>query len=422
MPTKPGVYFFKNSENKIIYIGKAKSLKDRVSSYFSDSRPHDAKTLKLIADIKSADFIVVQSEIDAFLLEATLIKKHKPFYNIKMSDDKSYPYIKITKSAVPSVTVVRKKNDKKAYYFGPYPDGSNVKTILRIIRRIFPFESVENHPKKRCLYNHIGLCPCASVIPENKLMYKKNIAKIRSFLDGKKDLVLKDLLKEQKEYIKREEFENASIIQKQIDSINSITSERFDPHFYSEKPDFYFTRINDEIKSLKDILLKYFPEISDLERIECYDISNIQGTNPSASMVVFKHGDSDKSQYRRFKIKSKSTPDDFRMMEEVVNRRFRRDGWENPDLVVVDGGKGQVGSAIKAMVSRNVSVPIIGLAKKEETIVIPINTGRSIEFLEIKLPKSTPGINLLRRLRDEAHRFAITYHRNLRSKSFLTGH
>lgn len=392
-----------------------------MSSYFSDSRPHDAKTLKLVADTKSAYFIVVRSEIDAFLLEANLIKKYKPFYNIKMSDDKSYPYIKITKSKIPSVTVVRKKNDKKAYYFGPYPDGSNVRTILRIIRRIFPFESVENHPKKRCLYNHIGLCPCASVIPENRVIYKKNIAKIRSFLDGKKDLVLKDLLKEQKEYVKREEYENASVIQKQIDSIDSITSERFDPHFYSEKPDFYFERIREELNSLKTILLKYIPHISGLARIECYDISNTQGTNATASMVVFTSGDSDKSQYRKFKIKGRPAPDDFRMMAEVISRRFSKDGWQKPDLIVVDGGKGQVGCAIKAMVSQNTSIPVIGLAKREETIVIPVNTGVSIEFLEVKLPQNTPGINLLRRLRDEAHRFAITYHRNLRSKSFLSG-
>lgn len=337
-----------------------------------------------------------------------------------MADDKSYPYIKITKKEVPSVTITRKKNDKNAFYFGPYPDGSNVKAILRIIRRIFPFESVENHSKKRCLYNHIGLCPCASVISENKTQYKKNISKIISFLDGKKELLLKDLLKDQKNFIKKEEFENAADIQKQIDAINSITSERFDPHFYSEKPDFYFRRINEELTSLKNILLKYIPGIPDLARIECYDISNIQGAKATASMVVFANGDSDKSQYRKFKIKGKSSPDDFRMMAEVISRRFSKDGWQKPDLVVVDGGKGQVGSAIRAMVNQNTSIPVIGLAKKEETIVIPVNTGISVEFLEVKLPKNTPGVNLLRRLRDEAHRFAITYHRNLRSKSFLS--
>lgn len=390
-----------------------------MSSYFSQNRPHDVKTTKLISEIKSVEHIIVQSEIDAFLLEANLIKKYKPFYNIKMSDDKSYPYIKITKKDIPSVTVVRKKNDKKAYYFGPYPDGSNVKTILRIIRRIFPFESVENHPKKRCLYNHIGLCPCASVISKNRHEYRKNIAKIKSFLEGEKDLALKDLLKEQKEYVVKEEFERAATVQKQIDSIHLVTSERFDPHFYSEKPDFYLQRIKNEVESLKEILLKYIPDISDLTRIEGYDISNIQGTNPSASMVVFKNGDSDKSQYRRFKIKSKPTPDDFRMMREVISRRLKRDGWEKPGLIVVDGGKGQVSSAIRSMMLQKKRVPIIGLAKKEETIIIPVRTYVSVEFIEVKLPKNTPGINLLRRLRDEAHRFAISYHRNLRSKSFL---
>lgn len=410
---------FKNSKKEIIYIGKAKSLKDRVSSYFSQSRPHDAKTLKLIKEISNVDFILAQSEIDAFLLEANLIKKYKPFYNIKMADDKSYPYIKITKKETPSITVVRKKNIKNAFYFGPYPDGSNVKVILRIMRRIFPFESVENHAKKRCLYNHIGLCPCASVIPENRPQYKKNIVKIRKFLEGKKNLVLKSLLKEQKIYVKNEEFEKASTVQKQIESIHSITSERFDPHFYSDKPNFYFERIDNELNSLNSILSKYIPDILGLKRIECYDVSNIQGTNPTGSMVVFTDGDIDKSQYKMFKIKSKKTPDDFMMMSEIITRRLNHTDWQNPNLIVVDGGKGQVSSALKTLVANGKIIPLIGLAKKEEIIIIPIKTGTGINFLEVKLPKNTPGINLLRRIRDEAHRFAITYHRYLRSKNFV---
>ncbi len=390
-----------------------------MSSYFLDSRPHDSKTQILISQIAAVAHILVTSEIDAFLLEAALIKKYKPFYNIKMADDKSYPYIKITKSEVPSITVVRKKNDKKAYYFGPYPDGSNVRAILRIIRRIFPFESVENHPKKRCLYSHIGLCPCASIIPENKPQYKKNITKIKKFLKGEKDLVLKGLIKEQHEYIRKEEFEEASNVQKQIDSIISITSERFDPHLYSDRPNFYFERIQNELNSLKTLLTKYIVDLGDLKRIECFDISNISGTNPSASMVVFVMGDSDKSQYRKFKIKSKKTPDDFMMMREVLTRRLKHIDWQTPDLIVVDGGKGQVSSGLKALAENGKKIPLIGLAKKEEIIVVPIKTGASIEFLEVKLAKDTPGINLLRRLRDEAHRFAITYHRHLRSKTFV---
>lgn len=401
-------------------MGKAKNLKARVSSYFSN-KALDSKTLKLVKQISNLSFIQVASEIEAFLLESTLIKKHKPFYNIKLIDDKSYPYIEITTGKNPSLTITRKKLDKKSQYFGPYSDAAALRTVLKLIRKIFPYQSVKNHSKRKCLYYHLGLCPCVITAPENSKPYKKNLKQIEYFLNGKKEKVLKMLLLEQKNYVKHEEFEQAQIIQDKIDRINLITSRSFEPFRYIEKPDFYFERIKNEIDSLKEILKPFYPKINSMERIECYDISNIQGQQATGSMVVFINGERKAKEYRRFKIKTKNTPDDFWMMKEVLSRRFKRKGWTNPNLVVVDGGKGQVGVALRALANSKLRIPVIGLAKKEETIVIPIKSRKGVTFEEIKLLRTTPGVNLLREIRDEAHRFAINYHRLLRKKNMLPG-
>ena len=418
LPSKPGVYIYKDAKNKVIYVGKAKDLKKRVSSYFSN-KALDAKTLKLVAEINSLDYIPVTSEIEAFLLESAIIKKHQPFYNIKLLDDKSYPYISITKNDNPAVLVVRNTKSKNAYYFGPYTDSKAVKVVLKLLRRIFPYQSVKNHAKRKCLYYHLGLCPCVLALPENLETYKKNLSRIRKFLKGESKSLINDLIKEQKDHIKNEEFEKASEIQGKIEYINHITSENYDPFRYLEQPDYYYKRVTDEKTSLENILKPYFGELN-LKRIECYDISNFSGKEATGSMVVFINGDKSGKDYRRFKIKTKDTPDDFFMMKEMLSRRFKSKGWDEPDLVVIDGGKGQVSSALVALVTRGKQIPLIGLAKREETIVIPQKQmGQKLEFLEIKLSKDTGGINLLRRIRDEAHRFAITYHRLLRKKRMI---
>ncbi|HVZ11791.1 MAG TPA: GIY-YIG nuclease family protein [Patescibacteria group bacterium] len=415
LPNKPGVYFFKNIDGKVIYIGKAKDLRRRVSNYFSN-RALDAKTLRMVSEAAALEHIVVASEVEAFLLESSLIKKYKPFFNILMTDDKSYTMLEIAKSPMPYVVLARRQDNKDSEYFGPFTSVSDLKIVLRLLRRIFPYHSVKNHPPKRCLYYHLGLCPCATAYPANLSEYKKNINRLIKFFEGDKENVIKTLLKEQKEFVDREEFEEAGQIQKQIDRINYITQENYDPFHYEEKPDAYFERIKNEVSSLSEILTKYGLDVGDLSRIECYDISNFSGKNATGSMVVFTNGDIDKSQYRRFKIKFKKTPDDFEMHREVARRRAKRDDWNKPNLMVIDGGKGQVSSVLQAHAEMNYHVPVIGLAKREETIVIPIKTGLGLDFLEVKLLSSTPGVNLLRRIRDEAHRFAITYHRLLRKK------
>lgn len=387
-------------------------------------RALDAKTLKLVADITSIDHIQVGSEIEAFLLEANLIKKFNPFYNIQFTDDKYYPYIKIGSAKngnIPYVAITRKTDDKAATYFGPYVSANNVKAVLKVLRRIFPYQSVKNHGKRACLYYHLKQCPCIPAHPENLPEYKKNIKNIERFLRGKKEQIIKMLLAEQKVYVAREEFEKAREIQTKIDRINYITSENYSPFAYEERPDYYFQRIQEELSSLTNILQSNDIPVINLQRIECYDISNFQGTLATGSMVVFEQGDANPSQYKRFKIYGKNTPDDFMMMKEVLSRRLKHPEWGMPGLFVIDGGKGQVSSALSVLKKMGVTIPVVGLAKREEIIVVPRMDGLGeLTFDEIKLDKSTPGINLLRRLRDEAHRFAITYHKLLRKKAFLS--
>lgn len=418
LPSKPGAYIFKNEKGDVIYVGKAKDLKKRVSSYFSN-KSLDNKTILLVKEISSIDHIIVRSEVEALLLEANLIKKYKPFYNIKLSDDKSFPFIKISSDKIPYVSISRNKNEKKSIYFGPYTDAYALKVVLKLLRKIFPFQTTKNHLKKKCFYYHLNLCPCATADNSNIEKYKKNIKLLKKFLNGNAESVLKSLAKTQNEYIKKEEFERAKDIQVQIEKINIITSENYDPFRYQEVPDFYFQRIRKELDSLKEILNKYHLKVNSLERIECYDISNIQGKDATGSMVVFLNGDSSKKDYRKFKIRRIDTPDDFLMHKEMMTRRIKHAEWTIPNLIVIDGGRGQVSSVLQVLKEASFDVPLIGLAKREETIVIPEIVNSSVEFIEVNLSNSTPGINLLRRIRDEAHRFAITYHRLLRKKRHL---
>lgn len=409
---------FKNKQGRVIYIGKAKDLKSRVSQYFRPNRL-DSKTIRMVGEVNTLETIRVNSEIEAFLLEANLIKKYKPFFNVKLSDDKFFPYIVIGKDKklqIPYVSITRKK-DNKGVYFGPYVNVTDVKAVLKTLRKIFPFQSVINHQKKKCLYYHLGLCPCIPANPQNLDEYKKNIERLKNFLNGKTSSVVRGLKSAQKIHIKKEEFEEAAQIQKKIERIEFITSEIYSPFSYMEKPDSYYKRIEDELSSLVYILNANGLKISSLEKIECFDISNIQGKQATGSMVVFSKGDADKSQYRRFKINGKSTPDDFAMHKEMMKRRLKNTQWKYPDLMVIDGGKGQTSSVMSVLKESGHNIPLIGLAKRFETIVIPYPTyNNRYDFLEVKLPEDTPGVNLLKRLRDEAHRFAVAYHRKLRQK------
>lgn len=404
-------------------MGKAKNLAKRVAQYRYQKNFLSPKLDALLSRISSVHHIVVGSEIEAFLLEANLIKKYHPFYNIKLVDDKAYPYIQISSAkklkrmTIPYISIVRRKDEKRALYFGPYPEGSSVKTVLSILRKIFPFQSVKNHPDTKCLYYHMGLCPCISVFPEHLATYKRTIKKIEQFLKGEKRRVISELERERDIYSKREEFEKAQRVQDQIDKVNLVTSPHYHPFSYERNPLAYREKIDNELSSLRQILVAYFHDISKLERIECYDISNISGTNATGSMVVFTNGEANKAFYRRFKIRSKQTPDDTSMMQEVIERRLNRTEWEYPNLIIVDGGKGQVAAAYKVLVRHHLKqIPLIGIAKREE-VIVGIKKTLPLEFFEARLPLTTPGVNMIRKIRDEAHRFAITYHRLLRKKA-----
>lgn len=423
-------------------MGKAKNLKKRVSSYFQNSKNLLEKTKILVSQIKKIRSVIAESEIQALLLEANYIKLYKPKYNAKLTDDKAYPRIRITyKDKYPKVLISRRNNDKKSLYFGPFPNSSSVRLVLKTIRRIFPFQSVANHPNKICLYNHLGLCPCPSVLKDKE--YKKNIQHIITFLKGDTKKVISNLEKERAVLSKLEEFEKAEALQRKIEAINYVTNPSYIKFDFKINPNLDEDLRYKELLDLKEALLRRNVSVKNLERIECYDISNISGTNATGSMVVFTNGDKDSSQYRKFKIKYiEKVPNDFAMMQEVLRRRLSHKEWSFPDLMIVDGGKGQVSAALNAIAAmeqfsnETIDIPVIGLAKREETIIIPItrhsgesqlNRGDSRissenNFVEISLPKNSSALHLIMRIRDEAHRFAITYHRKLRSKSFFQNH
>jgi excinuclease ABC subunit C len=465
LPEKAGVYVYLDNHGDILYVGKANDLKSRVSSYFVKSAQLGPKTKVLVSQIDKIRITTVESELEALLLEAFYIKKYRPKYNIRLTDNKSYLRIQITmKDDYPRVLLARREEDSGSMYFGPFPSASAVKLVLKTIRRVFPFQSVRNHPKRICLYNHLGLCPCPPVFdsPELKRIYRKNIKGIVRILEGESRKIMKELEKERDTFSKDEAYEKALLVQKKINALSLITTPFHRPAEYAVNPNLRVDIRQKELDGLREVLVAQGLPVKDLDRIECYDISNIQGTNATASMVVLTHGEIDKSQYRRFKIKrewdtrnKKDLPNDFAMMKEVLMRRLKHEDWHFPSLIIVDGGKGQVSSGLTALAESGIEIPLVGLAKREETIVVPtigdnsdskqsnlphVRNYRELlqirfagtkeeknqqiivqedNFIEISFPKHSPSLHLIQRIRDEAHRFAITYHRKLRSKSAL---
>lgn len=485
LPSKAGVYVYLDKSGTVLYVGKAKDLKSRVSSYFQKSANLGAKTTVLVSQIHKINITIVESELEALLLEAFYIKKYNPKYNIRLTDSKMYLRIRITiGDAYPRVLLARRDDDKDSLYFGPYPSSGALKLVLKTMRRIFPFVSVPNHPKRVCLYNHLGLCPCPPIndSPELKKAYKKNIKGIIRMLEGESQKIMKEMEKERDIASKAEDFETALLVQKRINALSLITTPFHKPFEYDVNPNLRDDKRQQELDGLIEILNQHGLGLNKLERIECYDISNTQGTHAVGSMVVFKNGEKESSQYRKFRIRrdwekpktkvekvsleikpkaSKHLSNDFAMMKEVLKRRLNHDEWETPDLMIIDGGKGQVSSAMTALAECGMAIPLVGLAKREETIIVPklegastnpnqsaidsdtpsVNTYQELlnlrfagtksekdktivvneeHFTEISLPKNSPSLFLIQRLRNEAHRFAITYHRKLRSKSALT--
>ncbi len=397
-------------------MGKAKNLKKRVSTYFTN-KDLGEKTAVLVSKIKTIKTISVDSELESLLLEANLIKKYNPRYNSRLTDGKAYILVRITaKDTIPKVLLARRIDDKKSVYFGPFPSSNDVKLVLKLIRPIFPYQSVLNHAKRYCLYYHLGLCPCPPMFKseEETKNYKKNIRHVIQFFEGNTKEIIKELEEEREEFSKNEDFENAALIQKKINAVNQVTQKKHNPFEYVDNPNLRRDLRTRETDELIDALNKNGVAVKKLERIECYDISNITGKFATGSMVVFTNGEKDSSSYRRFKIKRPPVvvPNDFAMMREVIKRRLNHSEWGNPDLIIVDGGKGQVSSAGKAMFESNMDIPIIGIAKREELLI-------TSDFKVIRLHRTSPALNLVKRIRDEAHRFAITYHKKLRSKYMI---
>ena len=426
LPKKPGVYFHKNLDGQIIYIGKAAVLKNRVKQYFQNSRTRDPKTELLIAEIADIDWIEVETEIDALFLEAELVRRYLPKYNILLRDDKSLIYIRIDyKSSHPTISYTRRPLDDGAEYYGPYFNTTSLKRAMNYLRRVFPYSTHTGiKPKRVCLQYHLGLCPG---IEEGKTPlkdYRANLRKLTQYLKGNRIKLISDIEKEMKIVAKDQNFELAAKYRNQLRALKSLSSRIV----FSDK----------EIADInKDAGLYDLSKILGLgsvpKKIEGYDISHMQGSNNVASMVVFVNGAPDKASYRKFKLRIPGN-NDYAHIEEVVTRRLKHQSkWVLPDLMLIDGGKGQLASAIKASSNLGIKLPMIGLAKREEEIIVDLESSNvNVDFARIKeldarikttnnfvsilLPSNTPVIKLLQRIRDESHRFAVSYHSVLKVK------
>jgi excinuclease ABC subunit C len=398
IPLTSGVYLMKNAAGKVIYVGKAVSLRKRVMSYFRASQGGRSKTDLLVSEIADIDYIETASEAGALILEAGLIKQYGPKYNIELRDDKSYPLIEITGEEFPRISVERPRaRHKGSQYYGPYVNVGLMREALIILRRIFPFRTCRPFPDKECLDYHIGLCNAPCIGKVDKKGYARSIRNIRLILDGKKDALYRTLKKEMEALSATREFEEAAKVRDQLRAIGALYSGTADINYYKEA---------EQLQRVLDL-----PRLP--ERIETFDISNTMGRQAAGSMVSFLQGKPDKRNYRRFRIKDTAGIDDFKMIAEVVRRRYRRlrdEGAAFPDLIVVDGGKGQLSAAVAELERLGVDIPIVSLAKREEEVFLPRKRNA------VRLPLSSLGLKLLQRTRDEAHRFAVSYHRKMRAK------
>lgn len=397
-PDGAGVYSMKDKSGRVIYIGKAKSLKKRLITYLG--RGLCAKTVALISNVYAIDYRLCPNESMALLLEASLIRKYKPKYNVSLRDDKSFPYVKITNDEFPAIYITRKKENDGAEYLGPYTDVKLLRQALKIIRSSFPYRSCKKLPGKACIYYRIGLSPAPCIGRIAKEEYAKAIGNIRLLLEGRTDNLIKKLTEELKIKAAGLEFEEAARIRDRIDTLAVLGRSRGN------------SSSRDELEDLRCLLgLGKVPR-----RIEAFDISNISGKEATGSMVSFWMAHPDKNNYRRFRIRTVQEIDDYGMLGEVVRRRYSRQLNEKrllPDLVLIDGGRGHLAAADRQIQGLGLSLPLVSIAKDRENIYTKEKPG------PIRLGSDTPALNLIRRIRDEAHRFAISYHHILRRKKVI---
>ena len=522
LPTSPGCYIHKDKNGSIIYVGKAKNLRNRVRSYFRGS--HDTKTEALVSEIEDFEFIVTESNIEALLLEINLIKENKPKYNIMLKDDKSYPFIKITNETYPRLIITRQVKKDGGLYFGPYPDVGAANEIKRLLDRLFPFRKCTNPPEKVCFYYHLGQCKAHTICQVDSQYFKELAQEVAAFLKGQDDQIIEDLRGKMAGAAQAMEFEKAAEYRDLIQSIGTLrTKQRVmakdlqnrdvfgyyvdkgwmcvqvffvrqgklierdvnlfpyynDPdedfltyigQFYQEKSHLkpneilipadideeavramvdtkVFKPQRGEKKQLVNLAIKnarvslqqkfdlleksiektqgaienlgQLLNIPTPVRIESFDNSNIMGTSPVSAMVVFVNGKPSKKDYRKYKIKTVVGPDDYASMREVIKRRYSRvirDGLTPPDLIVIDGGQGQVNVAKEVIQDQlGLDIPIAGLQKNDKHQTHELLFGDPLQVVE--LSRNSQEFFLLQRIQDEVHRFAITFHRQLRSKN-----
>lgn len=406
LPKKPGVYIFRNSNSQIIYIGKALSLKNRVGSYFQQKHK-DPKTQELVQNIADLEFIVVNSEFEALLLEARLIKQHEPKYNIVQKDSKSYLYIVIGKEFPNRIFTARwgELDQNLLDWYGPFPSSTDARRILKTLRRIFPFRTCKNLPKSPCLYLHLNLCPGVCV---TKNGYEKTVIHLRQILSGKINKLIKELEKEMKSTAKTLDFEKALVIKNRVDSLHRLTEGwRSVPKEKQES--------SRAILELRKILVKYQgTDPVALSKIEGYDVSNLGTDIIVGSLVSFIDGEPDTSLYRKFNLKyNQLGQDDPEGIKNILQRRLNHPEWIYPQLVLIDGGKTQVGAAFEALKEKGLlgQISLLGLTKEDEIIVIPrIEKERITKWKLLGLSRRSPELQLLQAVRDEAHRFAQKYY------------
>lgn len=429
LPKTPGVYFHKNKSGKIIYIGKAARLNNRVRQYFQKSRLRDPKTDALVAEITDLEWIEVETELDALFLEAELIRRYQPQYNILLRDDKSLSFVRIDmKSDHPTVMLVRRPLDDGAEYFGPYYSAFTVKKALKYLRRVFPFDwrRPAQGAKRASLDYHIGLSPGLEQGKTSLDDYRTNLKQLVRYLKGGRKEIMREIEKAMKAAAREKDFEQAAKLHNQLRALQGL-------HKQIVFSDREFMDIS------KDAGLSELTQLLGLQavprRIEGFDISHMSGTDTVASMVVFSGGLPDKAAYRKFKMRIPGN-DDFTHMHEVISRRVserNQKQWGLPQVFLIDGGKGQLGAALRALEENNITVPAIGLAKQEEQIVIAksyryiqldqefakklrATVEESDDFYLVNVPHDSHVVKLLQRIRDESHRFAVSYHSVLKIK------
>jgi excinuclease ABC subunit C len=400
LPDQPGVYLFKDARGGLLYVGKAVSLRKRIASYFRPTSALGPRLARMIRAVADVEVRRTTSEAEALLLEARLIKERRPTYNVAFRDDKTYPMLKVTNEPFPRLLVTRRRLSDGAAYFGPYTDATLMHQAVQFLRRVFPLRTCTRFPTTPCLEYHLGQClaPCAKYIDAPR--YQRIVEDLVAFLQGRREHLLRDLARRMEQAAGHRRFEEAARLRDQIQALSSVIVAK-------EK-----SLAAGPLEQLRAVLkLPRLPR-----RIEAFDISNIFGAWAVGSLVVFVDGKPHKAHYRRFRIETVQGIDDYRMMREVIRRRYSGSLVAQlpfPDLVLVDGGKGQLSAACDELAALALTLPAIGLAKRFEHIFLPQSPQPVI------LLPTSPVLHLIQHIRDEAHRFAIAYHRTLRRKAAL---